>query len=327
VTPGGRPGGSGVRRLQVVDGQTWRIDRRPAYDAFLNPNAVCPVCGEPVYFYLSPHGGRIFFDELGVPWPKHPCTDNSTSLIVGPIPSTLRFKANALAGEVQAACLAASWRPLAPTAISLSGEYDLLALPKSDHLPRNRLFVPAGWIGDAPSFWRWSDKDPTMIEISCVRVDANGEVTPQTFAVPSWIENSEELGRWIEKPHLEPSPERLNAIGYALSLVWRMEGLDGWYKYITAVDFSLAKALFERSADKGNWAALNNLGVIYEQGLGVTVDKERAFALYYRAAQSLDKVPMAHLACCYREGIGCTKNVSDAEFLQELITSASDTPL
>ncbi len=42
---------------------------------FTNPNAHCPVCGNPVFFYASPFGGRVFFDELGPPWPKHPCTD------------------------------------------------------------------------------------------------------------------------------------------------------------------------------------------------------------------------------------------------------------
>lgn len=44
--------------------------------SYVNPNAACPVCGDPVYFYQSPNGGRVFFDELGPPWPKHPCTDN-----------------------------------------------------------------------------------------------------------------------------------------------------------------------------------------------------------------------------------------------------------
>lgn len=43
---------------------------------FVNPNANCPVCGEPVFFYQNEHGSRVFFDELGPPWPKHPCTDN-----------------------------------------------------------------------------------------------------------------------------------------------------------------------------------------------------------------------------------------------------------
>lgn len=45
-------------------------------DCFVNPNANCPVCGASVFFYQSPNGGRVFFDELGPPWPKHPCTDN-----------------------------------------------------------------------------------------------------------------------------------------------------------------------------------------------------------------------------------------------------------
>lgn len=44
-------------------------------DPYVNPNARCPVCGQHVFFYESPHGGKVFFDELGPPWPKHPCTD------------------------------------------------------------------------------------------------------------------------------------------------------------------------------------------------------------------------------------------------------------
>lgn len=48
------------------------------YDSFTTPNASCPVCGANVFFYQSVHGSRVFFDELGPPWPKHPCTDNSS---------------------------------------------------------------------------------------------------------------------------------------------------------------------------------------------------------------------------------------------------------
>ena len=42
--------------------------------SFTVPNARCPVCRAPVFFYQSTSGGRVFFDELGPPWPKHPCT-------------------------------------------------------------------------------------------------------------------------------------------------------------------------------------------------------------------------------------------------------------
>ena len=43
--------------------------------AFLSPNARCPVCEDPVYFYANSYGSRVFFDDVGPPWPKHECTD------------------------------------------------------------------------------------------------------------------------------------------------------------------------------------------------------------------------------------------------------------
>ena len=45
---------------------------------WISPNARCPLCGASVYFYANEQGSRVFFDELGPPWPKHPCTDNPT---------------------------------------------------------------------------------------------------------------------------------------------------------------------------------------------------------------------------------------------------------
>src|ERR1043166_5175005 len=53
---------------------------RTCYESFVVPNARCPVCREPVFFYQSPFGGRVFFDELGIPWPKHPCTDSGRAI-------------------------------------------------------------------------------------------------------------------------------------------------------------------------------------------------------------------------------------------------------
>lgn len=45
-------------------------------ESYVNPNAICPECRKTVFFYQSPYGGRVFFDDLGWPWPKHSCTDN-----------------------------------------------------------------------------------------------------------------------------------------------------------------------------------------------------------------------------------------------------------
>lgn len=50
-------------------------------DGFVNPNAHCPVCGEAVFYYESPNGGKVWFDELGPPWPKHPCMEAHSASI------------------------------------------------------------------------------------------------------------------------------------------------------------------------------------------------------------------------------------------------------
>lgn len=63
-----------------------RVFDTKRYDSYLNPNAKCPVCGEPVYFFKSKNGGRVFFDEIGPPWPKHPCTDNTKYINIIPSP-------------------------------------------------------------------------------------------------------------------------------------------------------------------------------------------------------------------------------------------------
>ncbi len=77
---GGRGWGGGSGRGSSVfrttsDGTTFQFPFI-TYPSYVNPNARCPVCGAAVYFYQSPYGGRVFFDELGPPWPKHPCTDH-----------------------------------------------------------------------------------------------------------------------------------------------------------------------------------------------------------------------------------------------------------
>lgn len=50
--------------------------RQPYSSRWATPNAVCPVCGAAVYFYSNEHGSRVYFDEMGPPWPKHPCMNS-----------------------------------------------------------------------------------------------------------------------------------------------------------------------------------------------------------------------------------------------------------
>ena len=57
---------------------------RIRFEQITIPNATCPVCSARVYYYRNEFGSSVFFDELGPPWHKHPCTDNSKEMRPGP---------------------------------------------------------------------------------------------------------------------------------------------------------------------------------------------------------------------------------------------------
>ncbi len=63
-----------------VDQWRARLDsvraRHSSTARFVTPNATCPECGADVFFYQNQYGSRVYFDDLGPPWPKHPCTDS-----------------------------------------------------------------------------------------------------------------------------------------------------------------------------------------------------------------------------------------------------------
>lgn len=46
------------------------------YSSFLNPNAKCPECGQNVFYYENSYGSKVWFDDIGPPWPKHHCLDD-----------------------------------------------------------------------------------------------------------------------------------------------------------------------------------------------------------------------------------------------------------
>lgn len=46
-------------------------------DDFCRPTS-CPICGADVFF-VRHNGGSVWFDELGLPWPKHACFDDDVA--------------------------------------------------------------------------------------------------------------------------------------------------------------------------------------------------------------------------------------------------------
>ena len=41
----------------------------------------CRFCGAEVFYYEDQFGSKVFFDELGPPWPKHPCAEYEAFLL------------------------------------------------------------------------------------------------------------------------------------------------------------------------------------------------------------------------------------------------------
>lgn len=76
-------GGGGRRAFNSAAADAYVILKERGYregsyaSCFVNPNAHCSVCGAAVFFYANAHGSRVFFDDLGKPWPKHGCTDRA----------------------------------------------------------------------------------------------------------------------------------------------------------------------------------------------------------------------------------------------------------
>ena len=141
--------------------------------SYVNPNALCPVCGEKVFFYQSPNGGRVFFDDLGWPWPKHKCTDN---------PKSQSATVKTLAQSVHT-----SFRNKNGTPLDL---YELASLSEKNHvvemrfrrIGKNRSFGASVTIGElrtwkvtvadiwaAPSFVVQSSGDFRVLEFISIR--------------------------------------------------------------------------------------------------------------------------------------------------------------
>ena len=47
----------------------------------------CPICGSDNVYFVRHNGGSVWFDQLGLPWPKHGCFDTqATQSILDPNP-------------------------------------------------------------------------------------------------------------------------------------------------------------------------------------------------------------------------------------------------
>lgn len=54
-----------------------------------NPNAHCPICGDPVFFLKPRSGGCVWLEAMGPPWPKHPCMASTARQESYPAPTSV----------------------------------------------------------------------------------------------------------------------------------------------------------------------------------------------------------------------------------------------
>ncbi|MCZ7422956.1 hypothetical protein O7605_25975 [Verrucosispora sp. WMMA2121] len=94
-----------------------------------------------VYFYANQHGSRVFFDQLGPPWPKHPCTDNGTAhvTLVGgrQMPSRHDFRLAQNPGRLRDL----RWNPYAVKGVTVESGYSRIILQ-----PLNGSGIGPTWI-------------------------------------------------------------------------------------------------------------------------------------------------------------------------------------
>jgi hypothetical protein len=79
-----------------------RVPRR-----YTKPNELCSFCNAPVFFRQLRNLGRVYFDEPGAPWRKHPCTDKTSLFYRGPFgsgnegwPQLTQISVDALSNDV-----------------------------------------------------------------------------------------------------------------------------------------------------------------------------------------------------------------------------------
>lgn len=93
-----------VSQSRQLPKHTLAADHYRTPHAFTIPNVTCHCCGAKVFYYEHPNGARVLFDQLGPPWPKHPCYEAGQT--------NKRPANNAVAATTRPRWLNDGWQPL-----------------------------------------------------------------------------------------------------------------------------------------------------------------------------------------------------------------------
>jgi len=91
-----------------------------------------------------------------------------------------------------------------------------------------------------------------------------------------------------------------------------LAGFDEGVAAYQSGNVPLAVKEFRASADEGHSDSQFNLGLMYEQGIGVEKDQKEAVIWYLKAAQQGNSNAQYNLAVLYENGRGCDVNFQEA---------------
>ena len=87
----------------------------------------------------------------------------------------------------------------------------------------------------------------------------------------------------------------------------------GWiFEHVQPTDYKQAMEWYLQAAAKNHALAKNNIGYMYEHGMGVKKDYATAAHWYEQAANSGEKRGQYHLALLYEQGLGVDTNLERA---------------
>lgn len=218
-------------------------------ESYTNPNARCPRCSALVYFYRSPDGGGVYFDDLGPPWPKHPCMDSSGRSLKVERPRTQR------ATPMWAA---AGWHPLLCESMDVyKQDVKIIILTTGSGEDQRQLFAkrPNATIdARSPILWRRKGESKGHYELSTLDLSHSGfkEIQFDAFDALKALEKNlhiERLG--AEAPFFL---ERMNASKRELLKGYPIPGLSA------KLD-SLIGSFHQRLLDHGEIAEIEELAL------------------------------------------------------------------
>ncbi|EKS32662.1 tetratricopeptide repeat protein [Afipia clevelandensis] len=159
-------------------------------------------------------------------------------------------------------------------------------------------------------------------------IDANAAMPACDWAVqtyPNEPRYSVQLGRAYEKAgsaeaamdaYAKAEKQGAVAAAYLIGLI-HLEGKGSFAK-----NPAIAASWFKKSADKGYAPAQTVLGILYEQGLGVTKDQELARRLLQRATDQADTIGLIDLARKYLARTGIERD--DAKAFSLMMKAAEE---